>query len=93
MLAVGSRAGRVYLWDVDSMASSPLHRIQHAKCSSPVRQIAFSPNGRFLVYSCDDASLWRFDLGPAESFQVSSYRTHAPGTARQLSVLLPMPAI
>lgn len=35
--------------------------LSHTDCASQVRICAFSPDGRTLVFVCDDASVWRYE--------------------------------
>jgi len=35
--------------------------LSHGKCTTPVRQTAFSKDGSVLVCVCDDATVWRWD--------------------------------
>jgi polycomb protein EED len=79
--AVGNTAGRLQVWDVDGphpeRGASPLASVgasPYASGHSPyghtrtaIRSAAFSPDGRALVYVCDDASVWWYDCGAGES--------------------------
>lgn len=61
-LAVGSQTGKVFIFDLDT--EKPVNRrsaLIHLKCNSPVRQTAFSRDGKILVAACDDGSIWRWD--------------------------------
>jgi WD40 repeat protein len=42
-------------------AGSVLH-LHHPKCTRPVRQTCFSPDGQSVVAVCDGGSVWRYDL-------------------------------
>jgi len=35
--------------------------LSHNKCTTPVRQTAFSKDGTVLICVCDDATVWRWD--------------------------------
>ena len=65
-LAVGSKSGNVYLWDINQQADEgggvPLTCKLSSMSSSTIRQTAFSPDGRFLMCCCDDGTIWRWDL-------------------------------
>ena len=64
-MAVGSKCGTIYLWDVnepaDESGSVPLTRKLSSMSTSTIRQTAFSPDGRFLLCCCDDGTIWRWD--------------------------------
>jgi WD40 repeat protein len=36
--------------------------LQHPKCMNNVRQVAFDPNGRHVVYCCDDGTVWVWSI-------------------------------
>lgn len=61
-LAVGSEKGKIFVIDLET--ETPVNRrsaLIHFKCTSPVRQTSFSRDGKVLVASCDDGSIWRWD--------------------------------
>jgi polycomb protein EED len=61
-LAVGSQNGKVFVFDLDT--EKPVNRrsaVGHAKCTAPVRQMAFSRDGNIMVSACDDGTVWRWD--------------------------------
>jgi WD40 repeat protein len=59
-LAVGNNSGKVYVWEVDGSAKHP-ETLKAPGCTATIRQTVFSPDGRTIVYCCDDASIWRWD--------------------------------
>eukprot|EP00941_MAST-03F_sp_MAST-3F-sp1_P003589 g3589.t1 len=75
-VAVGNKRGRITIWDIDQREENngvvtgmsnvkPLDFFGgnnlHQNVHTVVRSVAFSPNGKSVVYVCDDGSLWRFD--------------------------------
>jgi polycomb protein EED len=70
LLSVGNGAGTCYVWDIDKDPSCSVSK-RHAtltlpQCRHPVRQTAFSPDGRTLLYACDNSTIWRWDIIKAE---------------------------
>ena len=63
MLAVGNNAGEVKVWDVSSPNPTRKHfaNLTHPGCSGTVRMVSFSPDGRSLVATCDDSTIWKWD--------------------------------
>lgn len=65
-LALGNRVGKTYIIDLDSHDhdSKPAEKVTltHPKCQSAIRQTCFSNDGATLVCSCEDGTLWRWDL-------------------------------
>ena len=63
LLAVGNKFGKLWLWNVDGVPLQPLAKnIGHPKATAAVRQIAFSPDRRYLVCCCEDGSIWKWAL-------------------------------
>ncbi|XP_065179742.1 polycomb protein EED-like [Sycon ciliatum] len=66
LLAVGNQVGKVFVWDLlDVDPTKPRSNkpavLSHPKCTTAVRQTAFSQDGSVLVCVCDDGSVWRWD--------------------------------
>lgn len=64
LLAVGSRDGRIHIFDIDDPQGTPVACLAHPQAKSPVRHLAFSPDGKILVAVCDDSTVWRWDREP-----------------------------
>lgn len=64
LLAVGNQVGKIMVWDLEKedARDSKCITLSHPKCTSPVRQVSFSKDGRILVGVCDDGTIWRWDL-------------------------------
>jgi len=64
-VAVGSKSGNVYVWNVgdpvNESGSVPLACKLSSMSTSTIRQTAFSPDGRFLLCCSDDGTIWRWD--------------------------------
>uniref|UniRef100_A0A182M9F5 Polycomb protein esc n=1 Tax=Anopheles culicifacies TaxID=139723 RepID=A0A182M9F5_9DIPT len=62
-LALGNQTGRIYIWELDT--DDPVHprcsTLFHPKCTTPIRQTAFSRSGNILICVCDDGTVWRWD--------------------------------
>lgn len=65
LLAIGNQKGQVKVWDIDAVASdekkSDFPLLKHASCDSTIRMVSFSPDGKSLVATCDDATVWKWD--------------------------------
>ena len=69
LLALGDSIGNVNIWYLDpnddkrgdKYNGTPLFTLRHSLCSSVVRMVSFSPDGKSLVYCCDDATVWKYD--------------------------------
>jgi polycomb protein EED len=65
LLAVGNQKGQIKVWDIDRVGNAqeengfPL--LKHASCDSTIRMVSFSPDGKSLVATCDDATVWKWD--------------------------------
>jgi len=61
-LAVGSQTGKIFIFQMDTEV--PVNKksvATHAKCNTPIRQIAFSRGSGILIAACDDGTIWRWD--------------------------------
>lgn len=67
-MALGNSIGKTYIFNLDSHdhQSRPFEKyvLSHAKCTSAIRQTCFSNNADILICSCEDGSIWRWDLRP-----------------------------
>ncbi|KAL8585801.1 hypothetical protein ACOMHN_037364 [Nucella lapillus] len=63
MMALGNQVGRTFVWDldVDDPAQSKFTKLTHPKCTTAIRQTAFSKDGNILLAVSDDACIWRWD--------------------------------
>jgi polycomb protein EED len=65
-LALGNKIGKIYVIDLDSHDhdSKPAEKatLSHPKCQSAIRQTCFSNDASMLICSCEDGTLWRWDL-------------------------------
>lgn len=61
-LAVGSEKGKIFVFDLETpVPTNKRSALVHLKCTTTVRQTSFSRDGKILVASCDDGSIWRWD--------------------------------
>jgi polycomb protein EED len=64
LLAVGNRTGQIKVWDIDEQASAVKKKdiplLRHANCDSTIRMVSFSPDGKSLVATCEDATVWKW---------------------------------
>lgn len=65
-LALGNRVGKTFIIDLDSHDhdSKPAEKttLSHPKCQSSIRQTCFSKDREVLLCSCEDGTIWRWDL-------------------------------
>lgn len=65
-LALGTRKGKIFIFDLDSHDhdSKPSDRqtLSHSKCQSTIRQTCFSNDAKILICTCDDGTIWRWDI-------------------------------
>ncbi|KAM7353273.1 polycomb protein esc [Cochliomyia hominivorax] len=68
IIALGNQYGKVYVWELDP--SDPKHThtstLNNIRCTSIVRQTAFSRDANILVWVCDDGTVWRWNRKNAE---------------------------
>lgn len=60
-LVCGNRTGRVFVFDPHKRSMSARQKLGHPNCKKPVRQVAISADGRIVIASCEDATIWRWD--------------------------------
>lgn len=62
-LAVGNNVGEVKVWDVGSPNPNRKYfaNLTHGQCTSTVRMASFSPDGRSIVATCEDSTVWKWD--------------------------------
>lgn len=65
-LALGNVVGKTYIFDLDSHDhdSKPVEKyiLSHNKCQTAIRQTCFSNDASILICSCEDGTIWRWDL-------------------------------
>ncbi|XP_017769491.1 PREDICTED: polycomb protein EED-like [Nicrophorus vespilloides] len=63
ILALGNQVGKVFVWDLDvpDPAQAKCYTLQHARCTTAIRQTSLNRDGSVLVYVCDDGTVWRWD--------------------------------
>jgi hypothetical protein len=62
LLAVGSRMGTIYVFQVDDPGGKPIACLTHPQATAAVRHVAFSPDGKMILAVCDDSTVWRWDI-------------------------------
>lgn len=60
-LAVGNRQGKVLVFTTDRSPPTLLARLKHPTMRLPIRQTAFSHDGKTLLCCCEDGSVLRWD--------------------------------
>lgn len=62
-MALGNQNGKTLLWELSTqdLTNAKCSTLQHIKCTSTIRQTAFSRNGEILICVCDDGTVWRWD--------------------------------
>lgn len=61
-LAVGNSYGKICIFDLES--ETPPEKpiiLSNYKCTKPIRQVAFSCDGKIIVCVCDDGKIYRWD--------------------------------
>ena len=59
LFAAGNSAGKIYIYHIDT--GKRLGVLEHPKCKSTIRQVAFSLDTKTIVAVCDDSTVWRWD--------------------------------
>jgi polycomb protein EED len=62
MLAIGNTVGEIKVWEIDdNLKKKCMTLLVQPAWASTVRMVAFSPDSKCLIASCDDATLWKWD--------------------------------
>lgn len=63
IIALGNQYGKVYVWELDPTDPRHAHcsTLNNNRCTSIVRQTAFSRDATVLVWVCDDGTVWRWN--------------------------------
>ena len=65
ILAIGNTKGEIKIWEIDHFAKKkPFVSLTHSTCTSTIRMVSFSPDGKTLLAACDDSSIWKWDANP-----------------------------
>jgi hypothetical protein len=76
---VGNRQGKVLVFTTDRSPPTLLARLKHPSMRLPIRQTAFSHDGKTLLCCCEDGSVLRWD----DEIDESSTGVAAPETATE----------
>lgn len=62
-MAMGNQNGKTLLWELGTTdpTNAKCSTLQHIKCTTAIRQTAFSRDGDILICVCDDGTVWRWD--------------------------------
>ncbi|XP_037026065.1 polycomb protein eed-B [Bradysia coprophila] len=62
-MAIGNQNGKTFLWELNTPdpTNAKCSMLQHIKCTTAIRQTAFSRDGDILICVCDDGTVWRWD--------------------------------
>eukprot|EP01051_Picozoa_sp_SAG22_P011751 SAG22_NODE_1159_length_5326_cov_3.375741_2_plen_455_part_00 len=65
LLATGTTDGRIYVWRLAAKTLEPrlLCILSNKDCKACIRQVTFEHDGNAILCCCDDATIWRYDLG------------------------------
>jgi len=66
-LATGTADGKIYVWSMKEIAPKLLIILHERRCTTCVRQVAFTHSGSTVLGCCDDGTLWSWDLGKVAS--------------------------
>ena len=61
LLAVGNRQGKVYVWEANTCPANLVAKLTHPTMRLPIRQTAFSIDGKTILCCCEDGSVLRWD--------------------------------
>ena len=65
MLAIGNTKGEIKIWEIDHFAKKKAFvSLTHSTCTSTIRMVSFSPDGKTLLACCDDSSVWKWNANP-----------------------------
>lgn len=60
-LAAGNQKGKIVVWSLGVIAAKPMSSVEVGR-SHAIRNLAFSPDGAFLVATTDAGAMFRFDV-------------------------------
>lgn len=64
-LALGNRLGKIYIYDLDSHdhdSRADKITLSHPQLTSTVRQTCYNNNGTILICSCENGTIWRWNV-------------------------------